>query len=181
VASRWLGTAVDADLVARARMVRRARDAVLDGRTPPGIVRDVVLDSWHRSMRAAVDPARPAPRLVGEGDAAARLASHRLGEIAPLDEEEGEPVVRSGQLGVELEGPSIRPDRLVHAPGAREGDRHVLEDAGIVRVIPHRQAVRRQRRVEVALTLQRQRLIEIIEALRLWAVVRLAADQAAEP
>ena len=84
MASRWLGTAVDADLVARARMVRRARDAVLDGRTPPGIVRDVVLDSWHRSMRAAVDPARPAPRLVGEGDAAARLASHRLGEIAPI-------------------------------------------------------------------------------------------------
>ena len=36
-------------------------------------------------------------------------------------------------------------------------------------------------RVEVTLTLQRQRLIEIIDALRLRAVVRLAADQAAEP
>jgi len=105
----------------------------------------------------------------------------RLGEVAPLDEEEGEPVVRAGQLGVELEGPPIRADRLVHAAGAREGDRHVLEDTGIIRVIPHRQSVRRQRRVEVALTLQRQRLIEIIEALWLRAVVRLAADQAAEP
>jgi hypothetical protein len=84
VASRWLGTPVDTDLVARARMLRRAQDAVLDGRCPPGLVRDVVLDSWHRSMRAGVDPKRPAPRLVGEGDAAARLSSHRLGEIAPL-------------------------------------------------------------------------------------------------
>ena len=104
-----------------------------------------------------------------------------LGEVAALDQEEGEPVVRAGQLGVELEGAPIRTDRLVHPPGARERDRHVLEDARIVGMIPHRQPVRRQRRVEVALTLQRQRLVEIIEALRLRAVVRLAADQAAEP
>ena len=84
MASRWLGTAVDADLVAQARMLRLARNAVLDGRSPRGVVRDVVLDSWHRSMCAGIDPTGAAPRLISEGDAASRMASHRLGEIAPL-------------------------------------------------------------------------------------------------
>src|SRR5687768_13909778 len=105
-----------------------------------------------------------------------------LRRLAALDQQKGEAVVRTRQLGIELERAAVGADRLVHPAGAGEGDRHVLEDLGIVRMIPHRQAVRRQRRVEVALTLQRQRLFQIIEALRLRAVVRLAAaEQAAEP
>ena len=127
--SRWLGTAVDADLVARARMLRRARDAVLDGRSPPGIVRGVVLDSWHRSMRAAVDPARPAPRLVGEGDAAARLASHRLGEIAPI--------VRSMLGGVARDARHIVV--ICDSRGmvlSAEGHPEMLDAAGANRVVP---------------------------------------------
>jgi len=129
VTSRWLGTAVDADLVARARMLRRAQDAVLDGRSPPGIVRGVVLDSWHRSMRAAVDPARPAPRLVGEGDAAARLASHRLGEIAPI--------VRSMLGGVARDARHIVV--ICDSRGmvlSAEGHPEMLDAAGANRVVP---------------------------------------------
>ena len=127
--SRWLGTAVDADLVARARMLRRAQDAVLDRRSPPGIVRGVVLDSWHRSMRAAVDPARPAPRLVGEGDAAARLASHRLGEIAPI--------VRSMLGGVARDARHIVV--ICDSRGmvlSAEGHPEMLDAAGANRVVP---------------------------------------------
>jgi hypothetical protein len=129
VASHWLGTAVDTDLVARARTLRRARDAVLDGRAPPAGVRDVVLESWRRSMRAAVDPTRPAPRLIGERDAAARLASHRLGEIAPI--------VRAMLGGVAQDARHIVV--ICDARGmvlSAEGHREMLDAAAANRVVP---------------------------------------------
>ena len=84
MASRWLSASVDADPIERARMLRRAREAVFNGRGRPPIVRDIVLDSWLRSARAGVDPARPAPRVVTEGEAAARLSAHPLGGIVPI-------------------------------------------------------------------------------------------------
>jgi hypothetical protein len=65
-------------------LLRRARVAVFNGRGRPPIVRDIVLDSWLRSARAGVDPARPAPRVVTEGEAAARLSAHPLGGIVPI-------------------------------------------------------------------------------------------------
>jgi len=48
-------------------------------------------------------------------------------------------------------------------------------------MIAQRQTVRGQGRVEIALTFQGERLVEIIEALRLEVSVRLAAKQAAQP
>jgi hypothetical protein len=84
MASRWLSAPVDADPVERARLLRRAQEAVFNGRGRPGILRDIVLDSWLRSVEAGADPTRPAPKVISEHEAAERLSSHRLGGIVPI-------------------------------------------------------------------------------------------------
>ena len=89
VASRWLSAAVDADPIERARLLRKAHELVLSGRSRPAhsrprILRDIVLDSWLRSAQAGVDPTRPAPRIITEHEAAARLVSHPLGVVVPI-------------------------------------------------------------------------------------------------
>ena len=84
MASRWLSASVDADPIERARLLRRAQEAVFNGQGRPGILRQIVLDSWLRSAQAGVDPTRPAPRIISESEAAARLSSHPLGEIVPI-------------------------------------------------------------------------------------------------
>jgi hypothetical protein len=75
---------VDADPLQRARLLRKAHEVVLSGGARPKILRDLVVDSWARSVRAGVDPAVPAPRLVSEEGAAGRLASHPLGRLLPV-------------------------------------------------------------------------------------------------
>jgi hypothetical protein len=84
VASRWLSASVDADPIERARLLRRAQKAVFNGQSRPQILRDIVLDSWLRSARAGVDPARLPPKIISEDEAADRLMSHRLGAIVPI-------------------------------------------------------------------------------------------------
>ncbi|HEX7292690.1 MAG TPA: GAF domain-containing protein [Conexibacter sp.] len=75
---------MDADPIERARMLRKAHELVFTGHSRPGIVRDIVLESWVRSTEAGVDPTRPAPRIISEQEAAARLASHALGRVIPI-------------------------------------------------------------------------------------------------
>ena len=82
--NRWLSASVDADPIERARMLRRAQEAVFNGKGRPSILREIVLDSWLRSAEAGVDPTRPAPRIISERDAAERLSSHPLGAIVPI-------------------------------------------------------------------------------------------------
>ena len=84
MASRWLSASVDADPLERARLLRQAHAAVFNGRGRPGIVRELVLDSWLRSVDAGVDPTRPAPRIISEREAAEQLSSDRLGGIVPI-------------------------------------------------------------------------------------------------
>jgi hypothetical protein len=84
MANRWLSASVDADPIERARMLRRAQEAVFHGGDRPQILREIVLDSWRRSARAGVDPTRPAPRIISAGEAAERLASHPLAAVLPL-------------------------------------------------------------------------------------------------
>jgi hypothetical protein len=84
VASRWVSAPVDADPIERARQLRRAQRAVFNGQGRPGIVRDLVLESWLRSAQAGVDPTRPAPKLISQSDAAERLTSHPLSAIVPI-------------------------------------------------------------------------------------------------
>jgi hypothetical protein len=82
--SPWLSAPVDVDPIARARLLRRAHAAVFNGLGRPLILRQMIIDSWQRSTRAGVDPTRPAPRIVSEAEAAARLSSHRLAEVVPI-------------------------------------------------------------------------------------------------
>src|SRR3954468_24712947 len=84
MASRWLSAPVDADPLERARLLRRAHDEVFHGRGRPGILREMVLDSWLRSVEAGVDPTRPAPKIINEAEAAERLAADRLAGIVPM-------------------------------------------------------------------------------------------------
>lgn len=84
MASPWLSVAVDADPLERARLLRKAHELVLSGEACPGILRSLVLESWSRSRQAGVDPTQPAPRMIGEDEAAARLAVHPLARLLPL-------------------------------------------------------------------------------------------------
>jgi hypothetical protein len=80
----WTGVDLAADPVAWARLLRRAYDVALSGRGTPPVLRDVIVRSWARSVRAGVDPDRPAPRILDAGEAAERLAAHPLAAIVPL-------------------------------------------------------------------------------------------------
>src|SRR5690348_3415247 len=101
--------------------------------------------------------------------------------IAALEQQEREAVMRAGELRRELERASITADRVVQPTGLGERDGHVLQYFRIVRSVAQRQSVRRERGVVIPLSLQRQRLAQIIQALRLDVAFRLAAHEAAPP
>ncbi|MGZ6643898.1 MAG: GAF domain-containing protein, partial [Solirubrobacteraceae bacterium] len=83
----WVGLDGAADPVARARLLRRARECVLGGGAAPTIVRDVVRSSWARCAAAGVDPERHAPpRIEDRAEIAERWRSHPLSRFAPLVE-----------------------------------------------------------------------------------------------
>src|SRR5947208_778137 len=44
------------------------------------------------------------------------------GDVAALQQEKREPVVRARQSRLDVERPAVAADRFVHLPGAREGD-----------------------------------------------------------
>src|SRR2546427_8630849 len=56
-------------------------------------------------------------------------------------------------------------DPLVEAPRLGEGDRHVLENAGMGGMVAQRQPIRGQRGLVIALAFERERLVQIIGAL----------------
>ena len=68
-------------------------------------------------------------------------------------------------------------DRFFRLPGLRESDRHVQQDTGIGRVVTKRQTVGGQRALEVALALQRQPLVQVVEALGKQILFRLLTEQ----
>src|SRR5204862_4680433 len=74
--------------------------------------------------------------------------------IAALQQQKRQAVVRAGERAVELERAAVMPNRFVVAARLGERDRHVLENACVVGVIAQRQAVRRERRIVIALPLE---------------------------
>jgi hypothetical protein len=82
--SPWIGIQPGVDPVRWARVLRRAHDRAAGDGTPPSIVRNVVARSWQRSVAAGIDPDRPAPRLLDEGETARRLERHALAGAVPL-------------------------------------------------------------------------------------------------
>ena len=74
----------DVDLLAWARLLRRAHDLSLSRGTSAAIVRDIVASSWMRCISAGVDPERPAPRMLDQPHVTARLQAHPLRAQLPL-------------------------------------------------------------------------------------------------
>src|SRR3989449_5863600 len=112
------------------------------------------------------------------GEEGAQVLRRAVG-VAALEEQEREAVVRAGQIPIELERAAIVPDRLVEAPRLGEGDRHVLENAGIGGMVAQRQPIRGQRGLVIALAFERERLVQIIEALGFELIDARAAEEAA--
>src|SRR4051812_6928694 len=101
--------------------------------------------------------------------------------LLALEQQERESIVRTGKLRRDFERPAIRADRFLVTAGARERDRHVHVDLGLVRTVAQREPVRRKRCVVVTLSLQRQRLAQIVESLWLEISIGLVAEEATPP
>lgn len=80
----WAAVRSDVDLLAWARLLRRAHDLALSRGTSAAIVREIVASSWMRCISAGVDPERPAPRMLDQPHVAARLQAHPLRAQLPL-------------------------------------------------------------------------------------------------
>ena len=101
--------------------------------------------------------------------------------IAALEEQEGQAVVRAGQLRGHLERAAVAADRLFRPIRLCECDGHVLKNLGVVWPVAKREPIRRQRGVVVALPLERHRLAQIVEALRSYLSIGSRAKNAAPP
>jgi hypothetical protein len=82
--SAWVGVDLAVDQVAWARILRSAHEIMLCGRGAPPVVREVIARSWARCLKSGVDPERPAPRVLGEGEAQQRLDAHPLAAVVPM-------------------------------------------------------------------------------------------------
>src|SRR5690242_4246546 len=105
----------------------------------------------------------------------------RASPVIALEKKKREPVVRAREIGCKLERTAVAANGVIQSRRLRVRDRHVLEDARIVGPVAQGESIRGQRRIVVALTLQRERLAQIVEALRLEVAFRFAAEQATPP
>ena len=91
----------------------------------------------------------------------------RVGCFSAAQEKKGETVMGTRELRLNFERSPVAPDRFGLSSGAGIRDRHVLQNAMIRRLIAQRELIRRQRGFVVTLTLEREALAQIIEALLL--------------
>src|SRR4051812_4170835 len=101
----------------------------------------------------------------------------RFVPLVALDQEIRKPIMRTGKIGSDFERPSIRPNRLIQPSCSRKRDGHVHVDLRLVGTIAQRESIRGKRRVIVPLALERERLAQVIETLRLEIAVGLVAEQ----
>src|SRR5688572_6485090 len=94
---------------------------------------------------------------------------------------EREAVMRPGQCRFQRERLPVTLDRLLEPIHACKRDREILERLRIVRFRAKRQPVRCDRGVKISRPLQRQRLVQVVEALRFQLLFRPAAKEAAQP
>jgi hypothetical protein len=73
------------DPVSRIRNLRRAHERFLTSGETPASVRQIVATSWHRSVRAGVDPARDrAPVQLADSDLRTYRDQHPLAPVLPV-------------------------------------------------------------------------------------------------
>src|SRR5687768_13611498 len=114
------------------------------------------------------------------GEKRLEMLDSRLG-LPASHVEKGESVVRPGKRGLEAQCLSIALDRLFQPIHACQRDREVLQHLRIIRLGPQGEPVRRNRRVKVPGPLQRQCLVQVVEALRLQLAFGSATEEAAQP
>ncbi len=71
----------DTDFRRLAAVLERAHTRVVDGGEPPPVIRDVVAESWRRSMAAGVDPEAAAPRVFDDSTTQGRFRRHPFGAV----------------------------------------------------------------------------------------------------
>ena len=96
--------------------------------------------------------------------------------LSAAKQQERKPVVSARQLRLNFECATIASNCFRLPAGSRVRDRHVLENAVVRRLVAERELVRRQSGLKVTLTLEREPLAEIIEALLL--ILRFVAAKA---
>src|SRR5580765_3163540 len=100
-----------------------------------------------------------------------------LGKVASGLQAEREPIVGAREAPIELQSPAIKTDRFLRLARLGEGDGHALENARIVGVVTEGKPIGRQRGLEVALTLERHCLIEVVQTLGPESLRLPAAEQ----
>jgi hypothetical protein len=85
--------------------------------------------------------------------------------VPPLEQQKRDAVVRAAEAVVQLQGALVVANGLLGLTGLGEGDGHVEQDARVGGIVPEGEPVRCQCGLEVALTLQCQALVEIVEPL----------------
>ena len=101
--------------------------------------------------------------------------------ITALEQQKRKTVVRTAQLGIEIEGATIAAHGILESAGLRERDRHVLQDARIARPVAQGETVRGERGVVIALALERERFAQIVQSLRLGRRVGITTGEPAPP
>ena len=149
-------------------------------RPAPHIVSRAGLPAMSRSAVSACRIQRSASGPLGGRARNARRCSAACWSVAPLEQQEGHAVVRTHQAFVQLEGALVVADGLFGLARLGEGDRHVQQDARVGRVVPEREPVRRERGLEVALPLERQPLVQVVQPLRAQRLPRSLAEQACQ-
>lgn len=122
----------------------------------------------------------PALRIGSAGWLAQKRAQvmRRSFGFATLQQQKGQSVVGTRQRLINFERLSVETDSLVVATGLGESDRHVLQYTQVSGVIPERETVGGQGGLVISLPLERQRLVEIIETLRLELPVAATSEEA---
>src|SRR5262245_61190347 len=95
--------------------------------------------------------------------------------LSPPHVKERESVVRPGQRWSQGERLSVTFDRFLEPIYASKRDGEVLERLRVIRLCAQRETVRCDRGVKVPRPLQRQRLVQVVEALRFQLLFRPAA------
>ena len=125
--------------------------------------------AWERQLAQGLFRVlHPALRVGALWRPRQELAQVHRGRVrlAPLEQQERQAVVGAHQRRIHLERATVEADRLLLLRRLGERNRHVEHDAGVVRVVPMGQPVRGQGRLVVPLTLEGERLIEVIQPLR---------------
>ena len=93
----------------------------------------------------------------------------RLLNVAAFQQQEGHAVMRAAETVVQFQCALVVTDRLFRLASLGKGDRHVQENTRVGGVVPEGQAIGCECRLEVALPLEGEAFVEIVEPL--WAQI----------